>query len=87
MLLYSSHHSRRLALDKLKSVQELVEEPIQKRVAAVDGGGNKSMHKLLSGSVVQVSANSADAPNVEISFRRTMRNDSADPVLNCAEVA
>ena len=67
MLLYSSHHSRRLALDKLKSVQELVEEPIQKRVAAVDGGGNKSMHKLLSGSVVQESANSVDAPNVEIS--------------------
>jgi hypothetical protein len=26
------------------------------------------MHKLLSGSVVQESANSADAPDVEISF-------------------
>ncbi len=67
MLLYSSHHSRRLALDKLKSVQELVGEPIEKRVAAVDGGENKSMHKLLSGSVVQESANLFDAPNVEIS--------------------
>jgi hypothetical protein len=68
MLLHSSHHPRRLVLDKLKSVQELVGESIQKRVAAVDGGENKSMHKLLSGSVVQESANSADAPDVEISF-------------------
>ena len=67
MLLHSSHHSRRLVLDKLKSVQELVREPIQKIVAAVYGGENKSMHKLLSGSVVQESANSADAPNGEIS--------------------
>ena len=65
MLLHSSHHPRRLVLDKLKSVQELVGESIQKRVAAVDGGENKSMHKLLSGSVVQESANSADAPDVE----------------------
>ena len=68
MLLHSSHHSRRLALDKLKSVQELVGEPIQKIVCSCRWcGENKSMHKLLSGSVVQESANSADAPNVEIS--------------------
>ena len=88
MLLHSSHHSRRLALDKFKSVQQLVGEPIQKIVCSCRWcGENKSMHKLLSGSVVQESANSADAPNVEISFRRTMRNDSADLVLNCAEVA